>query len=171
MEPAAARRRWPGRRDLLGAAVLVALALGGAHAAGAADWEVKRVTRPDGTGARCVLESGRQSLSDGYQTTTAQIVVDRRMIAVTSPSNFDPGAGDIGLAIDGGALVPMDRLEGRRTAVFESTYERLVAQFKAGARVEAQLRFWPEWPATGTHAATFSLIGFTKAYGALAGCR
>ena len=32
------------------------------------------------------------------------------------------------------------------------------------------LRFWPEWPATGTHSATFSLIGFTKAYGELSGC-
>jgi len=150
---------------------VVALALGGARPAVAADWEVKRVTRPDGTGGRCVLESRRQPLSDGYQTTTAQIVVDRRTIAVTSPSNLDPGSGDIGLAIDGGALVPMDRLEGRRTAVFESAYERLIAQFMAGARVEARLRFWPEWPATGTHAATFSLLGFTKAYGALAGCR
>ena len=27
-------------------------------------------------------------------------------------------------------------------------------------------RFWPTWPATGTHAAVFSLIGFTRAYAA-----
>jgi hypothetical protein len=34
-----------------------------------------------------------------------------------------------------------------------------------------RLRFWPTWPATGTHSATFSLIGFTRAYEQLAGCR
>ena len=58
-----------------------------------------------------------------------------------------------------------------RKALFDSNYERVVAQFKAGTRVKVQLRFWPTWPATGTHATTLSLIGFTRAYGELAECR
>ena len=67
--------------------------------------------------------------------------------------------------------MPMDRLVGTKTALFDTKHGRLVELFKAGARLRVQLRFWPEWPATGTHSATFSLIGFTKAYGELAGCR
>ena len=39
--------------------------------------------------------------------------------------------------------------------------------FQGRCPLRVQLRFWPEWPATGTHAATFSLIGFTKAYAEL----
>ena len=65
----------------------------------------------------------------------------------------------------------MDRVADPRTAVFESRYEALVEQFKRGVSARAQLRFWPTWPATGPHAATFSLIGFTRAYAQLAGCR
>jgi hypothetical protein len=118
-----------------------------------------------------VVESARETLSDGYQTTTAHIVVDGRSVAVTSASNLDPGSADIGLVVDQEPLVPMDRLAGVKTAVFESRYARLIELFKAGLRARAQLRFWPEWPATGSHSATFSLLGFTKAYGELAGCR
>jgi len=158
-----------GARGFARAAVLALMALGGPAAA--ADWSVKTVARTDGPGTRCVIESVRQSLSDGYQTSTAYVTVDERSVAVTSASNLDPGSADIGLAVDQEALVPMDRLAGVKTALFDSKHARLVGLFKAGVRVRVQLRFWPEWPATGTHAATFSLIGFTKAYGELAGCR
>ena len=151
------------------AAVLAFLALGGSAAAD--EWSVKTVARTDGPGTRCVLESARQSLSDGYQDTMAYVTVDGRSVAVTSASNLDPGFSDIGLVIDQEPLVPMDQLAGMKTAVFDTKYARLVELFKAGARLRVQLRFWPEWPATGTHSAIFSLIGFTKAYGELAGCR
>src|SRR5262245_24209814 len=151
------------------AAVLVLTALGGPAAA--ADWSVKSAPRLDGSGTRCVVESSRQALSDGYQTTTAYLTVDSRSVAVSSASNLDPGQGDIGLAVDQDALVPMDKLAGPKTALFEAKHAQLVERFKAGLRIRVQLRFWPEWPATGTHAATFSLIGFTKAYGELADCR
>jgi hypothetical protein len=158
-----------GARGLAGAALLACMALGGPPAA--ADWAVRTVPRTDGPGTRCVVESARETLSDGYQTTTAHIVVDGRSVAVTSASNLDPGSADIGLVVDQEPLVPMDRLAGVKTAVFESRYGRLIELFKAGLRARAQLRFWPEWPATGPHSATFSLLGFTKAYGELAGCR
>jgi hypothetical protein len=149
-------------------AVLALLALGGPAAA---EWAVKTVPRTDGPGNRCVLESTRQELPDGYQTTTAYVTIDARSVAVTSGSNLDPGFSDIGLVVDQEPLVPMDRLEGKKAALFDSRYGRLIELFRAGARLRVQLRFWPEWPATGTHSATFSLVGFTKAYGEMAGCR
>jgi hypothetical protein len=151
------------------AAVLAVMALSGPAAA--ADWSVKTVARTDGPGTRCVIESARQSLSDGYQTTTAYVTVDGRSVAVTSASSLDPSFSDVGIAVDQEALVPMDRLAGVKTALFDSKHARLVELFKAGRQVRVQLRFWPEWPATGPHSATFSLIGFTKAYGDMAGCR
>ena len=138
--------------------------------ASAEDWSVKTVARADGAGTRCVLESARQSLPDGYQDTTAYVTVDERSVTVTSMSNLDVGSSDIGLAVDQDPFVRLDRLNGTKTALFETQYGRLVERFKAGHRLRVQLRFWPEWPATGTHSATFSLIGFAKAYGELAGC-
>jgi len=150
--------------------VALALVLAGAPA-GAEGWVVKTVPGTDGSGTRCVMESTRQSLSDGYQDTTAYLTIDARSVTVTSGANLDGSLSDIGLIVDGEPLVPMDRLAGTKTARFDAKYEHLIQLFKDGVWLRVQLRFWPEWPATGTHAATFSLIGFTKAYGELAGCR
>jgi hypothetical protein len=161
--------RWLDARDLVRAGVLVLVALGGPAAA--EEWSVKSVTRTDGSGTRCVLESTRQSLPDGYQTTTAYVTVDARSIAVTSGANLDASFLDIGLVVDQDPLIPTDGLVGKKTASFDTKYGRLVERFKAGSRLRVQLRFWPEWPATGTHSATFSLIGFTKAYGTMTDCR
>ena len=153
---------------IVGAAILTLTVVGGP--AGAEEWTVKTVPRTDGSGTRCVMESARQSLSDGYQDTTAYVTVDAKSVTVTSASNLDGSFSDVGMIIDQEPLVPMDRLAGIKTAQFDAKYGRLVELFKAGVRLRVQLRFWPEWPATGTHSATFSLIGFTKAYGELAGC-
>jgi hypothetical protein len=151
------------------AAVLALMLLGGPAAAD--EWSVKTVPRTDGPGTRCVLESTRQSLPDGYQDTTAYVTVDSGSVAVMSGSNLDGSLSDIGLVVDQEPMVPMDRLVGMKTALFVTKHRRLMELFKAGNRLRVQLRFWPEWPATGTHSATFSLTGFTKAYGELAGCR
>jgi hypothetical protein len=155
------------------AIVLLALALSltGTGVARAADWTVKTVARADGPGVRCVLESSRQSLPDGYQKTTAYISIAPRSVTVTSVSVLDGGFKDIGLVVDQREFIPMDRLEGDKTAVFDSQYDRVVEQFKVGLQARVQLRFWPTWPATGAHSTTFSLIGFTKAYDQLSGCR
>ena len=149
----------------------LALSLAGAGAAHAAEWTVKTVARTDGPGVRCVLESSRESVPDGYQKTSVYISVAPRSVAVTSASVLDGGFKDIGLVVDQEEFIPLDRLGGEKTALFDSTYDRVVEQFKAGLEVRVQLRFWPTWPATGTHSTTFSLIGFTKAYGQLSGCR
>jgi hypothetical protein len=108
---------------------------------------------------------------DGYQTITARIRVDGTTVSVSSPSVLDPSFKDIGIAVDEDALVPMDRLGDTRTAVFESQYGTLVEQFKRGLRARVQLRFWPTWPATGTHSVSFSLIGFTRAQARLGECK
>jgi hypothetical protein len=134
-------------------------------------WSVRSEPPGPGASARCVLVSPRQDLHDGYQTTWAQILVDGTAVRVTSQSNLDSGDGDIGLVVDAGTFVPSDEVVDRRTAVFTSRYEAVVEQFRRGGAVRVQLRFWPEWPKTGTHSATFSLIGFTRAYGRLSECR
>jgi hypothetical protein len=151
-------------------AALVAMALTGGTAS-AEEWLVKSVPRTDGPGTRCVMESVRRSLFDGYQDTTAYVTVDARSVTVTSASNLDPTFSDIGLFVDEEPFIPMDRLAGTKSAEFTAKYGRLIDLFKAGVRLRVQFRFWKEWPTTGTHSVTFSLIGFTKAYGELAACR
>ena len=147
-------------------AVLVAILLLLVPVRVAADWTVK-----SGDGSGCILESSPESLTDGYQTTTARIRVDGKTVSVSSPSVFDTGFNDIRIVVDEQEAFPMDRLADPRTAVFESRHAALVEQFKRGLRARVQLRFWPTWPATGTHSATFSLIGFTRAHAQLGECK
>ena len=122
-------------------------------------------------GSGCILESSPEALSDGYQTTSASIRVDGKMVSVSSKSVFDGGFNDIGVAVDQDAMIPMDRLADPRTAVFQSRYGTLVEQFKRGVKARVVLRFWPTWPATATHDAVFSLIGFTRAYARMEECK
>jgi hypothetical protein len=110
-------------------------------------------------------------MPDGYQQTTVYFSITPRSVALISAAPLDGGAGDIGLAVDREPFVRMDRLDGDKIALFDSKHERVIAQLKAGTQVRVQLRFWPTWPATGAHATTMSLIGFTKAFGELSGCR
>jgi len=136
----------------------------------AAAWSV----RPEAAGprgaARCLLESERQAVFDGYQDTWAQIVVDDATVRVSSASTLDPGDRDIGLSVDGGAFVPADDVVAGRTAVFSTGYGSLLDDFRRGLRVRVQLRFWPTWPKTGTHSVTFGLIGFTRAHARMPDC-
>jgi hypothetical protein len=132
----------------------------------AADWTVESVE-----GSGCILESSPESVSDGYQTTTARIRVDGKIVSVSSPSVFDAGFNDIRIVVDEQETFPMDRLADPRTAVFDSRYAALVEEFKRGLRARVQLRFWPTWPETGTHSATFSLIGFTRTHARFGECK
>jgi hypothetical protein len=160
------------RRRVAGAlrAGALALSLALAPMDVAAEWAAHPQPAGPGAVARCVLESRRQPLSDGYQTSWAKILVDDRSVRVTSASILDPADGDIGLAVDGHAFVPADEVVDGRTAVFTARYETLVGEFRDGLRVRVQLRFWPTWPKTGTHSATFSLVGFTRAHERMGDC-
>ena len=147
---------------------LLALSLVAVARGASAEWTARAERTGTGTSVRCVLESERQTLSDGYQTTWAQIAIDDKALRVTAGSVLDPGDRDVGLIVDDGAFVVVDAVTGDRTAEFTSRYAALVNEFKRGLRVRVQLRFWPTWPKTGTHSATFSLIGFTRAHARLA---
>jgi hypothetical protein len=155
------------RKDAAGAILLAAafaLRAGPAHAADAPNWEVVR-------DAGCVARSAAVALSDGYQTTQARIVVDRGKVTVESPSDLDPGFHDSGLKLRDRDLIHVERVEGKKRAVFESGYGEIVSAFKAGREVEVRLRFWPEFPVTGVHGARFSLMGFSKAYDEAMACK
>jgi hypothetical protein len=127
-----------------------------------ADWSVGQA--PGGAEAGCVLESGDSPVFDGYQTTSARIMAGPTFVAIKVKSTLDPGFSDIGVRVDNKEFISADKINGEKTVLFDSSYEKVVEQFKAGIRVKVQLRFWPTWPVTGTHTADFSLIGFTKGF-------
>lgn len=108
---------------------------------------------------------------DGYQKTAVYIVVDGASVAVKSASVLDPGFSDIGMQVDKKAFIAVDKITQDKTALFDSNYAVIIEQFKPGLEVRVQLRFWPTWPATGTHSASFSLIGFTKAFTEMSECK
>jgi hypothetical protein len=151
--------------------MLALLALLLVPAAQAAAWTLRPIPAGSGTSTRCVMESERQPVRDGYQDGWAQIVVDDKSVRVTTSSELDPGDKDIGLVVDEGAFVAADEVTGLKTAVFTARYQLLIDEFKRGLRARAQLRFWPTWPKTGTHSAMFSLIGFTRTHAGMAECR
>jgi hypothetical protein len=126
-------------------------------------WHVQKTN--EGGSVKCRIESEKAPVNDGYQKVTAQIIVTpNNVVQIVTESTYDAGSGDIGIQVDKNALVKFDKLMGDKVAVFETSSALLIPQFKAGLQARAQLRFWPTWPVTGTHDATFSLIGFTKAY-------
>lgn len=149
---------------------LAMLAVGLPASGQAEEWTVRPEPAAQGGRDRCVLESERHTVFDGYQDTWAQIVVDAAAVRVSSASILDPGDGDIGLSVDGGPFVAADDVVDERTAVFTSRYAALIEDFRRGLRVRVQLRFWPTWPKTGTHTVTFGLIGFTRAHVRLPEC-
>lgn len=135
-----------------------------------AAWLLKRsVAGPDAR-AICRLETDTGTLPDGYDETRARLVVTSATVQVVSEAPLDAAFADLGLQIDRHALVNMDALTGRKQAQFKTPYPALVNAFKKGRQVRAQLRFWPTWPATGTHSVVFSLHGFSKAYALMQRC-
>ena len=154
-------------RASIALSVLCIFLTGVADASAATQWDVKT----DRASAPCVLESSRESVWDGYQKTTAYISIVARSVSLVSVAPFDGASGDIGLAVDDEAFINMDRLGADKVALFDSKFDRLIEQFKAGKEARVQMRFWPTWPVTGAHTATFSLIGFTRAYRQLSACR
>ena len=154
--------------DLL-LAVAFALSASAARADDARNWEVTR----DAGGAKdgCALRSAAAAVNDGYQTVQAHILVDDRKVVVESPSDLDTGFSDMGLQLRDLDLIRLDRVDGKKRAVFDSSYAAIVKGFKEGREVEVRLRFWPEFPVTGVHSARFNLMGFTKAYDEAMACK
>jgi hypothetical protein len=145
------------------------LLLGAAPPEPVSTWHVQRVT--EASTVKCRIESEKATINDGYQKVTTQLIVTAdNVVQIVSVSTFDGGSGDIGIEVDKNAFVKFDKIIADKTVVFDGPVTAtLIAQFKAGLRARAQLRFWPTWPVTGTHDAEFSLIGFTKAYEEMVG--
>jgi hypothetical protein len=123
-------------------------------------------------GGGCRLDSDKASLSDGYQTTSAQLRVTPTEVRIVSDSTFDDGKHDLLIEVDKNEMVKADGLDGGKAVVFKNGASSLITQFKAGLRARVQMRFWPTWPETGTHSVVVSLIGFTKAWDEMqASCR
>jgi hypothetical protein len=149
------------------AAWALLLSGGGAHAA----WTIKRTVDATTGQARCYVESTPMTVSDGYEDIQATIMVRADAVLIHTASPLDASLADIGMQVDTQTFLRMDEVMDRKVAVFTSQYPRLIEQFKQGAKVRAQLRFWPTWPVTGTHTAIFSLSGFSKAYAAMLACK
>lgn len=137
--------------------------------AGAA-WTVQRSAGTAGGAGGCYLQSDTKPVSDGYQDTHATILVQHEAVLVQTAAPLDVSFADIGMQVDKQALLPMDTVSERKTALFTAQYATLIEQFKRGYSVRVQLRFWPTWPVTGTHDVRFSLHGFTKAYTDMLAC-
>jgi hypothetical protein len=138
-----------------------------AGASASENWSLEQ--GPDDAG--CHLLAPRQEIETGYNQAKVEILVDETAVTIKTGAKLDGGFDDLGVSVDGGLLTAIDRIEKERAAVLQGSYAELVEQFKRGTKVRVQLRFWPTWPATGTYSAEFSLIGFTKAYGALSDCK
>lgn len=134
-----------------------------------ADWTVQSVSSSSG-GQDCYLATEQQTIFDGYHDSAVHIKVTEAEILFIADSPIDTEYKDIGMAVDDNAFIAMDNLVDRYSARFASSYSDIVAQFIKGKQVKIQTRFWPEWPTTGPHAASFSLSGFTKAYNSLKNC-
>jgi hypothetical protein len=139
-------------------------------AAADAKWTAKPVFDPIKDQTRCMLESVKKVLNDGYQDTEIVLRVDERALLVVTKSNIDAGKSDIGLQVDDHEYIPVDKVYLEQNLVFEKDIANIIEQFKKGLKAKFTLRFWPTYPDTGPKTLTFSLIGFTKAYGDLADC-
>ena len=135
-----------------------------------ANWTVKRI-RGEKNQLRCILESEKEALYDGYQDTEAFMRLDDKSLLVMTESNIDPNFSDVGLQVDEYGFIRMDKVSMEKRALFESEIATIINQFKAGVTAKVQLRFWPTWPATKTYSVTFSLIGFREAYAASLRCK
>lgn len=171
------------RSTLLQIGCWVALLVALWHSAAWAEWTVKRLYNQVDNLERCVLESHSVPVSDGYQETQASIRVSADAILVKTKAPLDDGFADIGLQVGKNDFIKMDKIVEERSALFASSYTKILEQWKKGPApvkkgqqspiptVKVQLRFWPTWPATGTHAVEFSLDGFSKAYTDMAACK
>jgi hypothetical protein len=133
-------------------------------------WSAKRFFDPFRNETRCVLETPKFAFNDGRQDTTVFLRIDGKSLTVISESNVDIAKPDVGILVDGHKLIKPDSVFLDQQLLFESQIAQILAQFKAGMVVEAQLHFWPTWPSTGMKQVSFSLIGFTRNFARLPGC-
>lgn len=149
----------------------VCLAFGLALPAHADGWAVKRLPDPQGGRTRCMLESPRQVIDDGYTMTPVRVRVDAHLVQVVTESDIDLGFGDVGLRVDDGSLLRPDTVHAQQGLVFLKDAARLIELLHHGRTLYVDLRFWPTWPSHGRRTVSFDLDGFAPALARLAaGC-
>jgi len=131
-----------------------------AHADG---WAVKRVPDPQGGRSRCMLESPRQVIDDGYTMTPVRVRIDARLVQVVTESDIDLGFGDVGLRVDDGDLLRPDAVHAQQGLVFLKDAARHIESLRQGRTLYVDLRFWPTWPSRGRRTARFDLDGLVPA--------
>ncbi len=120
--------------------------------------------------SHCVVESPVQTIDDGYQDTEVFLRLDSTTLVVITRSNVDADDPDVGVRVDKHELIKPDSVYLEQKLVFAKDISNIIEQFKEGRRATLTLEFWPTYPDTGAKTATFSLIGFTKAYAKLPDC-
>jgi hypothetical protein len=139
-----------------------------AHADG---WAVRRVPDPQGGPSRCMLESSRQVIDDGYTKTTVRVRVDARLVQVDTESDIDLSFGDAGLRVDDGNLLRPDTVHAQQDLVFLKGAVRFNKLLRQGRVLYVDLRFWPTWPSQGRRTVRYDLDGVAPAFARLpAGC-
>lgn len=156
--------------------ILLAIAILGSHVAQAAspgvagNWtfqrDLDRLTGRD----RCLLQSRVETIHDGHDDVSIQLVLTADALLVVTESNIDLTYPGIGLQVDQLAPIPIDRLFKKTMVVFDRDIATLIEEFIKGYRATVSLGFWPTWPKGETQSATFSLLGFTQAYHAFRAC-
>jgi hypothetical protein len=134
-------------------------------------WSVRAVPDPEGGRSRCMLESARQVVDDGYTTTPVWVRIDARILQVATESDIDLNFHDVGLRVDDGARLPADAAQARQSVVFRHHVPQYLEALRHGQRLYVDLRFWPTWPTRGRRTVTLELDGFAEAFERLAaGC-
>jgi hypothetical protein len=126
--------------------------------------------RPDqlGNDRRCLLDSTKKPIFDGYDKSWIRLQITTDAIVVNTDSNVDTSYPKQGLRIDKGELVPFrPNLLDKKT-----TYTRkpALAAMANGKTLTISLGFWPTWPVTKTQFISIDLAGFKGAYTALKAC-
>jgi hypothetical protein len=135
-----------------------------------ADWTAKVAYDPVKDESHCVVESPAQTIDDGYQDTEVFLRLDSTTLIVMTRSNVDTDDSNVGVRVDKHELIKPDSVYLEQNIVFKKDISKIIEQFKEGRRATFTLKFWPTYPGTGAKTATFSLIGFTKAYANLPDC-
>jgi hypothetical protein len=119
----------------------------------------------------CLLESKSMRVFDGQTDTPLQLVYNGHVFRMTSQSHIDLSYPGVGLRVDGQEPFAVDTVEHRTDLIFSSRADAIKAQFIAGRQAQIAVGFWPTWPRGDTVVARFSLVGFSRAYGAFRHCQ
>jgi len=134
-------------------------------------WAVKSVPDPQGGRSRCMLESPRKIIDDGYTKTPVRVRIDAHLVQVVTESDIDLGFRDVGLRVDDGGLLRPDTVHAQQGLIFLKDAARHIESMRQGRTLYVDLRFWPTWPSRGRRTVEFDLDGLAPVLARLpAGC-